>query len=80
MRPYISIYFDFWSFLLPQQRKTILPASRPVLVILPLHLIEQLDKAADALGFSRSDVIRRSLFRDLAVLREEVIRNRRQIR
>lgn len=62
---------------MPQKRKTILPASRPVLVILPLDLIVELDVAADALGFSHSDVIRRSLFRDILLLREEVVRNRK---
>ena len=58
-----------------QSRKPILPPSRAVLVLLPLNLIEALDQAADALNMSRSDVIRRSLTREVAtVLREEVRR------
>jgi hypothetical protein len=58
-----------------QRRKPKLPPSRAVLVILPLQLIEALDKAADVLGMSRSDVIRRSLGREAAsALRDEVAR------
>jgi hypothetical protein len=60
-----------------QNRKPRLPPSRAVLVILPLSLIEALDKAADALQMSRSDVIRRSLVRDATTsLNEEVARAR----
>ncbi len=62
-----------------QSRKPILPPGRPVLVILPLSLIEQLDQAAEALGMNRSDVIRRSLVRDASgALHEEVTRTRTQ--
>ena len=58
-----------------QCRKAKLPPSRAVLVILPLHLIEALDQAADVLGMSRSDVIRRSLGREAAsALRDDVAR------
>lgn len=51
---------------MPQSRKPILPPSRGVLVQLPLVMIAALDEAADMMGLSRSDVIRRSLSRDLA--------------
>ena len=60
-----------------QSRKTILPPSRPVLILLPLSLIEALDDAANVLKMSRSDVVRRSLMRDVqGALREEVARSR----
>jgi hypothetical protein len=60
-----------------QTRKPRLPPSRAVLVILPLSLIEALDQAADALDISRSDVIRRSLVREVSsLLKEEVVRAR----
>ena len=48
-----------------QNCKPRLPPGRPVLVILPLSLIEALDQAADALEISRSDLIRRSRARDV---------------
>lgn len=58
-----------------QSRKTTLPPSRAVLILLPLTLIEMLDHAADVLNMSRSDVVRRSLMRDFqAFLQEEVAR------
>ena len=58
-----------------QKRRPILPPSAPVLVLLPLSLIDTLDQASDALNMSRSDVIRRSLTREASsVLREEVRR------
>ena len=60
-----------------QSRKPILPPSRAVLVSLPLTLIEALDDAANTLGFNRTDVIRRSLMRDVySLLREEVARTK----
>ena len=60
-----------------QSRKTILPPSRPVLILLPLSLIEALDYAANVLKMSRSDVVRRSLMREVhGALREEVARSR----
>jgi len=58
-----------------QSRKPILPPSRAVLVLLPLTLIEALDYAANILKMHRTDVIRRSLMRDVnSLLREEVSR------
>jgi uncharacterized protein (DUF1778 family) len=58
-----------------QSRKTTLPPSRAVLILLPLSLIELLDTAADVLNMSRSDVVRRSLMRDAhTLLREEIAR------
>jgi hypothetical protein len=58
-----------------QSRKTILPPSRPVLILLPLSLIQMLDHAADVLNMSRGDVVRRSLVRDAhTMLREEIAR------
>jgi hypothetical protein len=58
-------------------RKLKLPPSRGVLVLLPLNLIGALDQAAEALDMTRSDIIRRSLIREVtSVLRDEVIRMR----
>ena len=58
-----------------QSRKPILPPSRAVLVLLPLTLIEVLDYASNVLKMHRTDVIRRSLMRDVnSLLREEVSR------
>ena len=58
-----------------QSRKPILPPSRAVLVLLPLTLINVLDYAANALKMHRTDVIRRSLMRDVnSLLRDEVLR------
>jgi len=58
-----------------QRRKPILPPSRAVLVLLPLTLIEALDYASNVLKMHRTDVIRRSLMRDVnSLLREEVSR------
>ena len=58
-----------------QSRKPILPPSRAVLVLLPLTLIEALDHASNVLKMHRTDVIRRSLMRDVdSLLREEVSR------
>lgn len=66
-----------WSKVCMQNRKPRLPPSRAVLIILPLSLIEALDQAADALEISRSDVIRRSLGREVSSkLKEEVARAR----
>ena len=48
-----------------QSRKPILPPSRAVLVLLPLTLIEALDYASNVLKMHRTDVIRRSLMRDV---------------
>ena len=61
-----------------QSRKPILPPSRAVLVLLPLTLIDALDYAANVLKLHRTDVIRRSLMRDVnSLLREEVSRTQR---
>ena len=58
-------------------RKLKLPPSRGVLVLLPLNLIGALDEAAEAFDMTRSDIIRRSLIREVtSVLRDEVIRMR----
>ena len=58
-----------------QHRKPVLPPSRSVLILLPLTLIQVLDYAANALKMHRTDVIRRSLIRDVnSLLREEVLR------
>jgi hypothetical protein len=58
-----------------QKRKTTLPPSRAVLVSLPLTLIDVLDHAANILQLARTDVIRRSLLRDVnSALLEEVKR------
>jgi hypothetical protein len=58
-----------------QSRKTTLPPSRAVLILLPLSLIQVLDHAADVLNMSRSDVVRRSLTRDAhTLLQEEIAR------
>ena len=58
-----------------QSRKPILPPSRAVLVLLPLTLIDVLDYASNVLKMHRTDVIRRSLMRDVnSLLREEVSR------
>ena len=58
-----------------QSRKPVLPPSRSVLVTLPLTLIEALDHAAEVLNMHRTDVIRRSLGRDVfSLLRDEVAR------
>jgi hypothetical protein len=60
-----------------QNRKLKLPPSRGVLVLLPLNLIGALDQAAEAFDMSRSDIIRRSLIREVtSVLRDEVMRMR----
>ena len=46
-----------------------------MLVLLPLTLINVLDYAANALKMHRTDVIRRSLIRDVnSLLRDEVLR------
>ena len=61
-----------------QSRKPILPPSRAVLILLPLTLIEALDYAANVLKMHRTDIIRRSLMRDVnSLLREEVSRAQR---
>ena len=61
-----------------QKRKPVLPPSRSVLILLPLTLIQVLDYAANALKMHRTDVIRRSLIRDVnSLLREEVLRAQR---
>ncbi len=61
-----------------QSRKPILPPSRAVLVLLPLTLIDALDYVSNVLKMHRTDVIRRSLMRDVnSALREEVSRAQR---
>jgi hypothetical protein len=60
-----------------RNRKLKLPPSRGVLVLLPLNLIGALDQAAEVFDMSRSDIIRRSLIREVtSVLRDEVMRMR----
>jgi hypothetical protein len=60
-----------------RNRKLKLPPSRGVLVLLPLNLIGALDQAAEAFDMTRSDIIRRSLIREVtSVLRDEVMRMR----
>ena len=52
--------------------------SRAVLILLPLTLIDALDYASNVLKMHRTDVIRRSLIRDVnSALREEVSRAQR---
>ena len=54
--------------------------SRPVLIHLPLDMLQQLDAAADAFEMCRADVIRRSLKRELSTaLGEEVQRMQRVV-
>ena len=61
-----------------QRRKTILPPSRAVLILLPLTLIDVLDYASNVLKMPRTDVIRRSLLRDVnSILMDEVLRTER---
>jgi hypothetical protein len=61
-------------------RKLKLPPSRGVLVLLPLNLIGALDQAAEAFDMSRSDIIRRSLIREVtSVLKDEVMRMRARV-
>ena len=61
-----------------QSRKPILPPSRAVLILLPLTLIDALDYASNVLNMHRTDVIRRSLMRDVnSLLKEEVSRAQR---
>jgi hypothetical protein len=63
-----------------QSRKPILPPSRAVLILLPLTLIEALDYASNVLKMHRSDVVRRSLMRDVnSLLKEEVSRAQRHL-
>ena len=55
--------------------------SRPVLIHLPVEMLQQLNAAADVFGMYRAEVIRRPLTRELrAVLGEEVQRMQRMIR
>ena len=62
-----------------QSRKPILPPSRAVLVLLPLTLIEALDHASNVLRMHRTDVMRRSLMRDVnSLLKDEISRAQRQ--
>jgi hypothetical protein len=61
-----------------QSRKPILPPSRAVLVLLPLTLIDALDYASYVLNMHRTDVIRRSLMRDVnSLLKDEISRAQR---
>ena len=58
-----------------QSRRPVLPPSRAVLILLPLTLIEVLDYASNILKMHRTDVIRRSLIRDVnSMLMDEVSR------
>jgi predicted transcriptional regulator len=50
-----------------------------VLVLLPLNLIGALDQAAEAFDMSRSDIIRRSLIREVtSVLRDDPLTHHSQ--
>jgi hypothetical protein len=61
-----------------QRRKPILPPSRAVLILLPLTLIDALDYASNVLNMHRTDVIRRSLMRDVnSLLKDEISRAQR---
>ncbi len=49
------------------------PDHKPVLINIPTVLLKQLDKAAERLELSRSELVRRSLYRDLKfVVKHEV--------
>ena len=49
------------------------PDHKPILINVPTKLLEQLDKAAGRLDLSRSELVRRSLHRDLKfVVKHEV--------
>lgn len=49
------------------------PNHKPVLINIPTRLLQQLDKAAKGLDLSRSELIRRSLCRDIKfVMKHEV--------
>jgi metal-responsive CopG/Arc/MetJ family transcriptional regulator len=41
------------------------PDHKPVLINIPIGLLQELDKAAKRLDLSRSELVRRSLHRDL---------------
>jgi len=61
-----------------QSRKPILPPSRAVLILLPLTLIDVLDYSSNVLKMPRTDVIRRSLLRDVnSILMDEILRAQR---
>jgi hypothetical protein len=61
--------------------ETKIGVSRPVLIHLPLELLQKLDEAADLFGMYRAEVIRRSLKRELStVLGDEVQRMERYMR
>jgi hypothetical protein len=47
--------------------------SKPVIFYLPVELIGQIETASDALGISRSAVVRNSLSRDLEFVLEYAI-------
>jgi metal-responsive CopG/Arc/MetJ family transcriptional regulator len=49
------------------------PDHKPILINVPTKLLQQLDKAAGSLDLSRSELVRRSLHRDLKfVVKHEV--------
>ncbi len=49
------------------------PNHKPILINIPTALLKQLDKAAERLELSRSELVRRSLYRDIKfVLKHEV--------
>ena len=51
--------------------------TRAVLVKIPIALLDRLDHAAEVLGMTRSDIIRRSLLRDIEfILQHEVERTK----
>jgi hypothetical protein len=61
--------------------ETKLGTTRPVLIHIPLELLQKLDEAADLFGMYRAEVIRRSLKRELTtVLGDEVQRMERYMK
>ena len=60
--------------------ETKLGSTRPILIHLPVEMIQQLDAAADLFGIYRAEIIRRSLSRELStVLGDEIQRVDRAI-
>ena len=49
------------------------PDHKPILINIPIELLHELDRAAERLELSRSELVRRSLHRDLKfVVKHEV--------
>ena len=53
------------------------PPSRAILIHLPLTMIAELDEAAEALSIHRTDIIRRSLQRELQTTLSEEVRRQK---